>query len=152
MLGFASNLREKIQGWIFFLLVSNVILSSRLNVLKIQFGQWTKITPSGLKISPTFMNISIVSVYCIQYARHYNPRCVYFLPTFWRPFLCFQEGFFSENSVVIYGCYSRAVCKQELVMMVRVRYIMHHICMVLFLAELLSALDHFAGVLLKGIV
>ena len=30
----------------------------------------------------------------LPYARHYTPRFVYFLPTFWRPFLCFQGGFF----------------------------------------------------------
>ena len=30
----------------------------------------------------------------LPYARHYNPRFVYFLPTFWRPKTFFQGGFF----------------------------------------------------------
>ena len=41
-----------------------------------------------------------ISSYCLQFripqARHYNPRFVYFLPTFRRPFLCFQGGFFRK--------------------------------------------------------
>ena len=32
----------------------------------------------------------------IPYACHCNPRFVYFLPHFWRPFLCFQGGFFTK--------------------------------------------------------
>ena len=43
----------------------------------------------------------------IPYARHYKPRLVYFLPHFQRPFLCFKEVF-SENSIIMYGLYSRA--------------------------------------------
>ena len=41
------------------------------------------------------------------YAGHYQMRFVYLLPTVWRPFLCFQ-GDFWENSVHMYGQYSRA--------------------------------------------
>ena len=41
----------------------------------------------------------------------YKPWLEYFLPHFWIPFLCFQ-GFFSENTVLRYGYYWRAVCNQ----------------------------------------
>ena len=44
--------------------------------------------------------------------RHYNPRFVYFLPTFWKPKTFFKEVF-SENSVLVWlvfksGFWSRA--------------------------------------------
>ena len=32
----------------------------------------------------------------LPYARHYNPRFVYILPTFKRQFLCFQGGFLGK--------------------------------------------------------
>ena len=32
----------------------------------------------------------------LPYSRHYNPQFAYFLPTFRRPFLCFQGGFFRK--------------------------------------------------------
>ena len=32
----------------------------------------------------------------IPYVCHYNPRLAYSLPHFWRPFLCFQWGFFQK--------------------------------------------------------
>ena len=32
----------------------------------------------------------------LPYARHYKPRLVYFLPHFWKPFLCFQGVFFRK--------------------------------------------------------
>ena len=38
---------------------------------------------------------SFLSLFYILYARHYN-RFVYFLPTFKRPFLCFQRVFFRK--------------------------------------------------------
>ena len=53
----------------------------------------------------------------IPYARHYKPRLVYFF--------VFKEVF-SENSVLMYGLYSRAASNQERLMMARVRYIMLH--------------------------
>ena len=49
----------------------------------------------------------------IPYARHYNPRFVYFLPTLRRPFLCFQGRFLEKFCMVSI---------QERVMMARVRY------------------------------
>ena len=42
----------------------------------------------------------------------HKPQPVYFLPHFWRPFLCFQGGFFQKILVII----------QEQVMMACVRY------------------------------
>ena len=44
-----------------------------------------------------------------------------YYPIFQVHFFVFKEVF-SENSVLLYGQYSRAVCKQERVMMARVRY------------------------------
>ena len=32
----------------------------------------------------------------LLYSRHHNLRFVYFLPTFWGPFFCFQGGFFRQ--------------------------------------------------------
>ena len=39
---------------------------------------------------------SVVAIARLPYARHYKPRLVYFLPHFWKPFLCFQGGFFQK--------------------------------------------------------
>ena len=55
----------------------------------------------------------------LPYARHYNPRLAYFYPIFEDHFFDFKE-FYSENSVLMYGQYSRAVCNQEQVIMARV--------------------------------
>ena len=30
----------------------------------------------------------------LSYARHYNPRFIFFQPTFWKPFMYFQRGLF----------------------------------------------------------
>ena len=38
----------------------------------------------------------------LLYAGHYNPRFVYFKPTFWGAKTFFQEGF-SQNSALMYG-------------------------------------------------
>ena len=40
--------------------------------------------------------------YYMPYARHYKPRRVYFLSHFWRPYLCFQGGFF-RKFVILHG-------------------------------------------------
>ena len=48
----------------------------------------------------------------IPYVRHYNPRLVYFLLHFQRPFLYFKEFFFKF-----------CPCNQERLMMARVRYV-----------------------------
>ena len=45
-----------------------------------------------------------------------------FYPIFKDHFFVFREVF-SENSVLMYGLYSRAACNQEQLMMARVRYI-----------------------------
>ena len=45
-----------------------------------------------------------------------------FYPIFKDIFFVFKEVF-SENSVLMYGLYSRAACNQERLMMARVRYI-----------------------------
>ena len=42
-----------------------------------------------------FIESRYVLVY-ILYTRHYNPAIWIFLPQFWRPFLCFQGGFFHK--------------------------------------------------------
>ena len=47
--------------------------------------------------------------------RHYNPRFVYFLPSF-EVYLC------TVTFGLMYGYYSRAVSNQERVIMARVRY------------------------------
>ena len=49
----------------------------------------------------------------LPYAHHYNPRFVYFLPTFTRPFLCFQGDFFRKFCPYVWlvlksGFWSRA--------------------------------------------
>ena len=38
----------------------------------------------------------------LPYARHYNPRFVYFLPTFWRPKTFFQGGFFRKFCLYVW--------------------------------------------------
>ena len=38
----------------------------------------------------------------LPYARHYDPRFVYFLPHFWRSKMVFKE-LFSQNSNLVYG-------------------------------------------------
>ena len=59
----------------------------------------------------------------IPYARHYNPRFVYFLPSFY-----IEERFILQTSYVlkikpkIRGLYTRAVTDQERVIVARVRY------------------------------
>ena len=58
----------------------------------------------------------------LPYARHYKPQLVYFYPIFKDHFFVFKE-FFSENSVLMYGLYSRAACNQERLMMALVRYL-----------------------------
>ena len=58
----------------------------------------------------------------IPYVRHYKPRLVYFYPIFKDHFFVFKEVF-SENSVLMYGLYSRGACNQERLIMERVRYI-----------------------------
>ena len=40
--------------------------------------------------------------YYLPYVRHYNPWFVYFLPHFWKPFLCFQGGFFTKFCLYIF--------------------------------------------------
>ena len=62
------------------------------------------------------------SFYHIPYARHYKPRLVYFYPISKDHFFVFKEVF-SENSVLMYGLYSRAASNQERLMMARVRYL-----------------------------
>ena len=57
----------------------------------------------------------------VQYALHYNPRFVYFLPAFWSPKTFFQGVFFWKISAFIYGKDLRAVSNQEWVMMGDVR-------------------------------
>ena len=61
----------------------------------------------------------------IPYARHYNPRFVFFLPTFESPKTVFQGAFFLK-----FWPYVRLVFKsgsnQERVMMARVRYSFMH--------------------------
>jgi hypothetical protein len=53
----------------------------------------------------------------IPYARHFKPWLVYFYPRFEDNFFVFKE-IFSENSVLMYGWYSRVVFNQERFMMV----------------------------------
>ena len=38
----------------------------------------------------------------VPYARHYNPRFVYFLTTFWKPKTFFQRGFFRTFSPYVW--------------------------------------------------
>ena len=54
-------------------------------------------------------------------------RCLYiFYPIFKDHFFVFKEVF-SENSVLMYGLYSRAACNQERLMMARVRYLLNFV-------------------------
>ena len=55
----------------------------------------------------------------VLYARHYDPGIVNFLPTFWKLKRFFKEVF-SENSVLMYNKYSRAVSDLERVIVARV--------------------------------
>ena len=53
------------------------------------------------------------ALYYIPYARHYNPRFVYFLPTFWKSKTFFQGGFFRKFCPYVWlvfksGFWSRA--------------------------------------------
>ena len=58
----------------------------------------------------------------VLHAHHYNSWLVYIhYPIFEVHFIVFME-FFSENSVLTYDKYSRAVCNQEQVIMARVWY------------------------------
>ena len=50
-----------------------------------------------------FYSTSTDIITYIPYARHYNPRFVYFLPHIWRPFFCFQGGFFHKILSCMYG-------------------------------------------------
>ena len=57
--------------------------------------------------------IGIKPLEYIPYARHYNPRFVYFLPTFWKSKTFFQGGFFRKLYPYVWlvfksGFYSRA--------------------------------------------
>ena len=61
-----------------------------------------------------------IGLHSIPYARHYNLRFVYFLPTF-EVQKRFFKGLFSQNSGLMYGQYSRAVSNQGQVIMTRVR-------------------------------
>ena len=65
----------------------------------------------------------------IPYARHYNPRFVYFLPHFYievrfilQTTLWTKNGNFSFFKPKIRGLYSRAVSDRERAIMARVRY------------------------------
>ena len=65
-----------------------------------------------------FLHIKTKYNYIIIYhtlATIYKPRLVYFLPHFWRPYLCFQGGCFQK---ILSFC---MVSIQERVMMARVR-------------------------------
>ena len=59
----------------------------------------------------------------IPYSHHHNMQFVNIFTLFEGHFFDFKE-FFSENSVLMYGLYSRAASNQERLMMVRVRYIL----------------------------
>ena len=68
-----------------------------------------------------FVSIRWINWNQIPYAHNYKPRLVYFYPIFKDHFFIFKEVF-SENSVLMYGLYSRAAYNQERLMMARVRY------------------------------
>ena len=55
-------------------------------------------------IIASFMSIPLMlhSQVNAQYARHYNPRFVYFLPTFWRSKTFFQGGFFRKFCLYVW--------------------------------------------------
>ena len=61
----------------------------------------------------------LYKIFIIPYARHYKPRLAYFYPISKDHFFVFKEVF-SENSVLMYGLYSRAASNQERLMMARV--------------------------------
>ena len=90
----------------------------------------------GLSVS---MNAYIPHVFFLNFHQSYGYKLVIFkyrtraiisrglyifYPIFKDNFFVFKEVF-SENSVLMYGWYSRAVSNQERVMMARVRYIIH---------------------------
>ena len=75
--------------------------------------------------------------YYLPYARHYNPRFVYFLPHFYievrfilQTTLWTKNGNSSFLKPKIRGLYSRAVSDRERVIMARVRYIIFFITVV----------------------
>ena len=56
---------------------------------------WTKVYP--ILTTPSIGQLwtfYILPSLCLPYTRHYNPRFVYFLPTFWSPKTFFQRAFF----------------------------------------------------------
>ena len=74
-----------------------------------------------------FVNV-LLSILTLLNKINYRTRAIIsrglyiFYPIFKDHFFVFKEVF-SENSVLMYGLYSRAACNQERLMMARVRYV-----------------------------
>ena len=68
-------------------------------------------------------NISSL-IFKIPDARHYNLQLVYLLPHFWRPFICFQEGFFKKIMLLCMAVIrERFIIKRRVVIVVATDYI-----------------------------
>ena len=50
-----------------------------------------------------------ISNFWIPYAHHYNPLLLYFLPRFWRPFLCFQGAFSRKFCPYVLSVFKRGL-------------------------------------------
>ena len=98
---FSMNQRVTIFGF----------FDSRTSYVFLNKAQWESICHFSFKINLSLDFVAFVSLSYIPYARHYNSRVVYFLPTFGRQF--------SRRSFrkILYLC---MVSIQERVMMARI--------------------------------
>ena len=78
-----------------------------------------------LKTKKKYAHHLFLSSIYIPYAHHYNPRFVYFLPTFWSPKTFFSRGFFlktlalcmvsiQERVIVAHGRYLNPIMEVDL--------------------------------------
>ena len=88
-------------------------LNKELNCNKI-FYRWSILIPAMLlRFLIPMILLTVTNILTIRqvithpkvhvlYARQYNPWFVYFLPTFWGPFLCFQGCFFRKFCLYVW--------------------------------------------------